>query len=234
MAENKIDESRIIDVTPKDEKKERWTLKQSAIYFLIVVLLTLFLLNISEIVEFFYILFRVDYGWGSNQLWTIDLWLRYATSSGASRFLSFFNIAPSYTIINSSGSVLIYPNVPELGSSYALEVIKLCTGIEAMALLTALVVATPTKWYKKLIGGAFMVLGIYFANVLRIVITVVLLMNGFSFYIAHEVLAATMTIVFTIIFVLIVQMFIIRNFIDSMINAVLGIYYGVANYFKTK
>ncbi|MHA1270043.1 MAG: exosortase/archaeosortase family protein [Candidatus Helarchaeota archaeon] len=223
----------IVDITPKDSEKERWPLKQSLIYFLIVVVLTIFLLYISEIVEFFYNLFGISYGCGPNDVWTIDLWLRYSTSEGASIFLRFFNISPSFTQI-SYCHVLIYPNIPPMEYPYALEIIKLCTGIEAMALLTALVVATPTKWWKKIVGGVFMVLGIYFANVLRIVITIVLLMNGFTFYIAHEVLAATMTIVFTIIFVLIVQMFIIRNFIDSMIQAVIGIYYGLTNYFKTK
>ena len=233
MSENTIDESRIIDVTPKDPKKERWTIKQSVIYFSIIIILTIVLLFISEIVESFYIIFSFDYGAEPGQLWTLDLWLRYATSKGASQFLSFFNIAPSFTLID-SGRVLIYPNISPIGYPYALEVIKLCTGIEAMALLTALVVATPTKWWKKLIGVSVMIFGIYFANVLRIVITVVLLMNGFTFYIAHEVLAATMTIVFTIILVLIVQMFIIRNFIDSMINSIIGIYYGVVNLSKTK
>ncbi|MBD3228830.1 MAG: hypothetical protein GF329_11645 [Candidatus Lokiarchaeota archaeon] len=230
MSENNIDESKIIDVTPKDIKKERWTLQQSIIYFVTVVVFTLLFLYISEIIEFFYILFRIDYGGDPGQIWTLDLWLRYATSKGASDFLSLFNIAPSYTFVG-GGSVLIYPNA---GSLSPMEVIKLCTGIEAMALLSALVIATPTKWWKKIIGALFMILGIYFANVLRIVITVVLLMNGFTFYIAHEVLAATMTIIFTILFVLITQIFIIRNFIDSMIDGVLGIYYGLLNYFKTK
>ena len=233
MMSNNIDKDKIIDVTPKDSKSERWTLTQSIIYFGTVILLTLFILYLSEIIEFFYILFNIPYGWGSGQIWTFDLWLRYATSEGASQFLSIFNIAPAFTIIN-AGHVIIYPNVPPLDYPFSLEVIKLCTGIEAIALLTALVIATPTKWWKKLLGGSIMILGIYSANVLRIVITVVLLMNGFSFYIAHEVLAATMTIVFTIIFVLIVQMFVIRNFIDSMIKAVLGIYYGLLNYFSTK
>jgi len=233
VADSSDSEEVLIDLTPDKQSSDRWTLSQSLIYILTVTILTIFLLYISEIVEFFYILFGIDYGWGSGEVWTIDLWLRYVTSEGASQFLSFFQIAPSFTrIVN--GSVLIYPNVPPMEYPYSLEVIKLCTGIEAMALLTSLVVATPTKWWKKIAGSLFMIFGIYFANVLRIVITVVLLMNGFSFYIAHEVLAATMTIVFTIIFVLIMQMFIIRNFIDSMINAILGIYYGILNYFKTK
>lgn len=164
-------------------------------YLAIVILVTIFLFYISE----YY-------------------WLRVYTTEGASSILNLFGFQSEVTV--SETFELVYIKVPSLPP---FEVIKICSGIEAIAFITGLVLATPTSWKRKITGTLFISFGIFGANILRIVTTIVLAIQGYDPYIYHEVVSAIFTVVFIIVFILMIQAWIIPNFIDSLINTLVGI-----------
>jgi len=140
-------------------------------------------------------------------------WLRAWTTLGAGGILELFGAGTTVTINSMTGLVTIE----------GFSVIKICSGIEAIALVSGLIIATPTTWKRKVGGVLFISFGIFFANMLRIVTTVVLSRQGFEPFIYHEVVSAIFTIVFIIVFILMIQAWIIPNFIDSLINILVGI-----------
>ena len=164
-------------------------------YLAIAILVTIFLFYISE----YY-------------------WLRLYTTEGASSLLNLFGFET--TVIPNEVAGRVFINVPGVAS---FEVIKICSGIEAIALISGLVLATPTSWKRKITGTLFISLGIFGANILRIVTTIVLATQGYDPYIYHEVVSAIFTVVFIIVFILMIQAWIIPNFIDSLINTLIGI-----------
>ncbi|NVM53233.1 MAG: exosortase/archaeosortase family protein [Candidatus Helarchaeota archaeon] len=163
-------------------------------YLVIVISVTIFLFYISEY-----------------------FWLRVYTTQGASAALNLFGFNSSVSSLTSTGQVFI--SVP----GHTFEVIKICSGIEAIALISGLILATRTSWTRKMLGTLFITFGIFGANILRIVTTVVLATQGYEPYIYHEVVSAIFTIIFIIVFILMIQAWIIPNFIDSLINVLVGI-----------
>jgi len=144
-------------------------------------------------------------------------WLRVYTTEGATTLLKAFGFDTTVTYIQAIDVVQICAN----GDCF--WVIKICSGIEAIALLTGLILATPTSWERKIFGTLFISFGIFGANILRIVTTVVLATQGYDPYIYHELVSAIFTITFIIAFLLMIQAWIIPNFIDSLINVMIGI-----------
>lgn len=142
-------------------------------------------------------------------------YLNLYTAEGASSILNLIGIN-SY--VNSSGTyVVIY------ASGQPFTLIKACSGIEAIALVSGLILATPTSWGRKIGGVVFITLGIFAANILRIMTTLILAVQGFPQYVYHEVISAIFTIIFIIVFILMIQAWVIPNFIDSLINTMIGI-----------
>lgn len=166
-------------------------------YLVIVILTTIFLFYISEY-----------------------FWLRLYTTQGASGLLNLFGINSYVYPDELTNSVDITAIV---GKEYTFSVIKICSGIEAIAFISGLVLATPTSWKRKLAGSLFITFGIFGANILRIVTTVVLATQGYESYIYHEVVSAIFTVIFIIVFILMIQAWIIPNFIDSLINTLIGL-----------
>lgn len=163
-------------------------------YLLIVILATIFIFFLSEY-----------------------FWLRVYTTEAAAGMLRLFGFDASVTYEQSIDLVRICAN----GDCF--WVIKICSGIEAIALLTGLILATPTSWYRKVSGTLFIAFGIFGANILRIVTTVVLATQGYDPYIYHELVSAIFTVAFIVVFLLMIQAWIIPNFIDSLINVMIGI-----------
>ncbi len=164
-------------------------------YLAIVILVTTFLFFIS------------DY-----------FWLRFYTAEGTSQIINLFGFNSAVTGDIASGRVWIFQ-----AGEFNFELIKICSGIEAIALISGLIIATPTSWKRRIIGVLFICFGIFGANILRIITTIVLYTQGFDLYIAHEVVSAIFTIIFIIVFILMIQAWIIPNFIDSLINVLIGI-----------
>ena len=109
------------------------------------------------------------------------------------------------------------------------QIINICTGIEALSLITAMVVATPPykskkQWLLKAAALIFFYPALIFANFFRIVTTVLMYLAGFSIFVAHEVVAAAFSILFIIVFTIIINSFIVKNFIDAIIDVAVGIY----------
>ncbi len=172
------------------------TLPECIAYLAIVVLTTIFLFYIS------------DY-----------YWLRLYTAQGSSWLINLFGYDSGVAGYISSGQVLIYQS-----GLFNFELIKICSGIEAIALVSALILATPTTWKRKVAGVIFISFGIFLANMLRIITTIVIYTKVTQdMYIAHEVVSAIFTVVFIIVFILMIQKWIIPNFIDSLINVMIGI-----------
>jgi len=163
-------------------------------YLAIAILVTIFLFYISE----YY-------------------WLRLYTAQGTSWLINFFGFESEASGVESSGYVGIS------GTGFSFQLIKICSGIEAIALVSGLILATPTTWKRKSIGVLFITFGIFLANILRIITTIVLYTQGYGMYIAHEVVSAIFTIIFIIVFILMIQAWIVPNFIDSLINTLTGI-----------
>lgn len=185
-----------------EKQKLEQTLKQNIpslpnciAYLVIVIVTTIFLFYIS------------DY-----------YWLRYYTAHGTSGLINLFGFESHVLGYPYSGQVWIYQT-----GLFNFELIKICSGIEAIALISGLILATPTSWKRKIAGVLFITFGIFGANMLRILTTIVLYTQGFDLYIAHEVVSAIFTIVFIIVFILMIQAWIIPNFIDSLINMLIGI-----------
>ena len=163
-------------------------------YLVIAILVTIFLFYISE----YY-------------------WLRLYTAQSTSWLINFFGFESVVSGVESSGYVGIS------GNGFSFQLIKICSGIEAIALVSGLILATPTTWKRKSIGVLFITFGIFLANILRIITTIILYTQGYGMYIAHEVVSAIFTILFIIVFILMIQAWIVPNFIDSLINTLTGI-----------
>ncbi|MFX1296046.1 MAG: archaeosortase/exosortase family protein [Promethearchaeota archaeon] len=144
-------------------------------------------------------------------------WLRVYTAQGTSWIINFFGFESHIETHIEAGIVNI------AGNGFSFELVKICSGIEAIALVSGLIIATPTTWKRKVGGVLFISFGIFLANILRIITTIVLYTQGFDLYIAHEVVSAIFTIIFIIVFILMIQTWIIPNFIDSLINVLIGI-----------
>jgi exosortase/archaeosortase family protein len=163
-------------------------------YLVIVILVTIFLFYISE----YY-------------------WLRLYTAQGTSWLINFFG----YNCEVTGWESIAHVEISGTGFDFSLE--KICSGIEAIALVSGLIIATPTTWKRKIIGVLFITFGIFLANILRIITTIVLYTQGYDMYIAHEVVSAIFTVLFIIVFILMIQAWIVPNFIDSLINTLIGI-----------
>ncbi len=177
----------------QESKQEIPSLPNCIAYLAIVVLITVFLFFISEY-----------------------FWLRVYTTEGAAGLLNLFGVETT---------VYFNPAIDyvEICSGGCFQVIKLCSGIEAIALVSGLIIATPTSWKRKVIGTLFISFGIFGANILRILTTILLARQGFNEFIYHQVVSAIFTIIFIIVFVLMIQAWIVPNFIDHMINVMIGI-----------
>jgi len=154
--------------------------------------------------------------------------LLWIAANGSKWFLDIINIPTTvewvYIAIYSPYNHVYIKDTATLGTIFSFEIIKACAAIEGIALISALIIATPTSWKRKGAALGFFVPSIIFANFFRITLTVIMILNGFSLYIAHEVIAAALTIIFIFIFVIIINSYIIPSFIDSMINMCRGFY----------
>lgn len=147
-------------------------------------------------------------------------WLRVYTTEGAAGFLNLIGFKAQVTFNEGQDSVQI------CAGGY-FSVIKICSGIETIALISGLILAAPTSWYRKLAGIIFITFGIFGANIFRIVTTVILAGMGYSEFIYHQVVSAIFTVTFVIIFILMIQAWIIPNFIDSLVNVLIGIVHAI-------
>lgn len=163
-------------------------------YLAIVILVTIFLFVISNY-----------------------FWLRAYTTEGAASLLRVFGFETSVTYNEMTDLVRICAN----GDCF--WVIKICSGIEAIAFISGLILATPTSWIRKMAGILFITFGIFGANILRIFTTIILAAQGHSETIYHQMVSGIFTVVFIIVFILMIQAWIIPNFIDSLINVLIGI-----------
>ena len=148
--------------------------------------------------------------------------LLWVAAYGSKWFLDIIGIPTTvdyvYVAFYSIQNHIYIMDTATMGTVFSFEIINACAAIEGLALISALILATPTTWKRKGAALGFFVPSILLANFFRIALTVVMYLNGFSLYIAHEVIAAALTIIFIFIFVIIINSYIIPNFIDSMIN----------------
>ncbi|MHA1131964.1 MAG: hypothetical protein ACTSQQ_14285, partial [Candidatus Helarchaeota archaeon] len=123
-------------------KQEIPRLPSCITYLAIVILITIFLFFISEY-----------------------FWLRVYTTEGASALLNLFGVDSS-VYFNQSFDIV------QICAGDCFYVIKICSGIEAIALVSGLIIATPTSWQRKIGGTLFIAFGIFGANILRILTTI--------------------------------------------------------------
>jgi len=132
---------------------------------------------------------------------------------------------PSYSfmfkpISDHTGSILNFLGVPHgringMGGYYGFEIngglfyiVKACTGMQAGAILLTLIIVTPVgsnSLRKKLVAGIFLLLILYFANVLRIAFHMLLVSKDIPFSIAHDLLSKPIGFVGTILFALAIE-----------------------------
>ena len=190
-------------------KEKEWGIKDSIKYLAIAVISTILLYVLLD-----------------NYL------LLWIAANGSKWFLDIINIPTTvewvYVAFYSPYNHVFIKDTTTLGSLFSFEIIKACAAIEGIALISALILATPTSWKSKGAALGFFVPSIIFANFFRIALTVIMILNGFSLYIAHEVIAAALTIIFIFIFVIVINSYIIPSFIDSMIGMCRGFYNSIA------
>ena len=189
-------------------KGEDWSIKESIKYLAIAIIGTLVLFILLD-----------------NYL------LLWIAAYGSKWFLDIINIPTTvqyvYVAFYSLHNHIYIMDSATMGTLFSFEIINACAAIEGLALISALIIATPTSWKRKGAALGFFIPSIILANFFRIALTVVMWLNGFSLYIAHEVIAAALTIIFIFIFVIIINSYIIPSFIDSMIGMVKGFYNGI-------
>ncbi|MHA1786199.1 MAG: hypothetical protein ACTSVY_05330 [Candidatus Helarchaeota archaeon] len=183
-----------------EPKTEDWTIIQSLKYITIVVVLSIILYLLLD-----------NFG------------LLWIAANGSKLFLEMLNIPTTVTF----NYVAFYSPQNQIfisGNGFDFQIINACAAIEGLVLISALIFATPTSWKRKGLAHLFFVPSLLFANFFRISLTIIMYLNGFSIFVAHEVIAAALTVIFIFIFVIIINTYIIKNFIDSMINFVKGFY----------
>lgn len=87
-------------------------------------------------------------------------------------------------------------------------IVKACTGMQAGAILIALIIVTPAgsnSFRKKLLAGSVLLLILYVGNVLRIAFHMLLVSKGIPFSIAHDMLSKPIGFVGTILFALAIE-----------------------------
>lgn len=87
-------------------------------------------------------------------------------------------------------------------------IVKACTGMQAGAILIALIIVTPTgskSLRKKLLAGSVLLLILYVGNILRIAFHMLLVSKGIPFSIAHDMLSKPIGFVGTIVFALAIE-----------------------------
>lgn len=149
--------------------------------------------------------------------------LLWIAAQGSKLFLDIISI-PTTVKFNYVAFYSPFNQIFISGPGFSFQIINACAAIEGLALISALIIATPTSIKKKIFAFAFFIPALLLANFFRIALTVVMYLNGFSIFIAHEVIAAALTIIFIFIYVIIINSYIIPNFVDSMIDFVRGIY----------
>ncbi len=132
---------------------------------------------------------------------------------------------PSYSfmfkpISDHTGAILNFLGISHgringVGGYYGFEIngglfyiVKACTGMQAGAILLTLIIVTPVgsnSLRKKLVAGIFLLLILYFANVLRIAFHMLLISKGIPFSIAHDMLSKPIGFVGTILFALAIE-----------------------------
>lgn len=195
--------------TPSGEYQvgEDISLKNSVIYIAITVCLTLILFILLD-----------------------NFFMLHITALGSKFILDLMgiqtNVEFTFVAFYSPANVMII-NGPLYPTGF--RIINICTGMEALSLVTAMVVATPPhssgkQWLRKGAAIAFFYPVLIFANFFRIVTTVLMSLVGFSIFVSHEIVAAAFSILFIIVFILIINSFIIKNFIDALLDVSVGIY----------
>ncbi|MHC1591887.1 MAG: hypothetical protein ACXQS8_07365 [Candidatus Helarchaeales archaeon] len=206
-----------IESTPEYVVGENISLKNSILYVFIVVSLTLILFVILD-----------------------NFAMLYITALGAQFILNLMGIQTfiyyTFVAFYSPNNVMVIS-----GPLYPVgfRIINICTGIEALSLISAMVIATPPfnskkQWLRKVAALAFFYPALIFANFFRIVTTVLMSIAGFSIFVSHEVVAAAFSVLFIIIFIMIINSFIIHNFIDAIIDMAVGFYRPLRNLSKKK
>ncbi|MFX1250535.1 MAG: heimdallarchaeosortase [Promethearchaeota archaeon] len=94
-------------------------------------------------------------------------------------------------------------NIP--GYSIPCSIVRLCTAMQAGAIILALIVVTKAPLRKKIIAGSTFCVILFFANILRLIFHFVLIYWGFPFWFAHDFLSKPIGFVGTIIFSLIIE-----------------------------
>ncbi|MFQ6123011.1 MAG: heimdallarchaeosortase [Candidatus Heimdallarchaeota archaeon] len=87
-------------------------------------------------------------------------------------------------------------------------IVKACTGMQAGAILIALIIVTPAgskSFRKKLLAGSVLFVILYIGNVLRIAFHMLLVSKGIPFSIAHDMLSKPIGFVGTILFALTIE-----------------------------
>ncbi|MHA1144296.1 MAG: hypothetical protein ACTSRW_06120 [Candidatus Helarchaeota archaeon] len=194
---------------------ENISLKNSIIYLIIVISLTIILFLLLD-----------------------NFTMLFITALGAKFILDLMGIQTvlyfNYVALYSPSNIMII-NGPLYPTGF--QIINICTGIEALSLITAMVIATPPhsskkQWLLKGIALIFFYPALIFANFFRIVTTVLMSIAGFSIFVSHEVVAAAFSVLFIIIFILIINSFIVKNFIDAIIDVAVGIYRPIQRIFN--
>jgi len=108
-----------------------------------------------------------------------------------------------------------FGSIDGIGGYYGFEVngeyyyiVKACTGMQAGAILLALIMVTPSgqnSVRKKLMAGSVLFISLYVGNVLRIAFHMLLLSRGIPFSIAHDMLSKPIGFVGTIFFALAIE-----------------------------
>ena len=185
-------------------QSEEWDIQKSLKYLLIAILSGLL------------IYFLID-----------NFGLLWIAACGSKLFLDIVSI-PTTVTFNYVAFYSPYNQIFIHGPGFNFQIINACAAIEGLALISALIIATPCSIKRKLLAFAFFLPALLLANFFRIALTVVMYLNGFSIFVAHEVIAAALTIIFIFIYVIIINTYIIDNFVDSMIDMVKGFYNSIS------
>lgn len=116
----------------------------------------------------------------------IAAFLYYISDYALIRVITAESVKEGLTYLNIEKSVIIYQNYIAVGRY---EISKMCVGVASSSIFTALFVLSSLPLVKKISFLSIFLLVLFLLNIFRIIITIYLYEQGYSWFIAHDILA---------------------------------------------
>ncbi len=116
----------------------------------------------------------------------ITVFLYFISDYAFIRIVTAEYVKEGLTYLDIEKSVIAYENYIAVGKY---EISKMCVGVASSSIFTALFILSSLNLFKKILYLSVFLLGLFFLNVFRIIVTIYLYEQGYSWFIAHDILA---------------------------------------------